>query len=64
VQVRRHSQWHEPQPPQRIDLDDTGSFIVVEDEMDRVMPSKTSVITGTALVPGFQGVRLKSFAEE
>ncbi|CAL8466434.1 g5970 [Coccomyxa elongata] len=43
-QVTGRTQWDEPITPHKLELDDEGSFLVVEDEADRVMPSRTAVL--------------------
>ena len=37
-------QWEQPQEPETIPLDDAGSVIFVDDDADRVMPSRSAVL--------------------
>ncbi|KAL0035299.1 hypothetical protein WJX79_011035 [Trebouxia sp. C0005] len=43
-QVTGRTQWDLPQTPQRIPLDDAGTFIFAEADADRVMPSRSAVL--------------------
>lgn len=38
------TRWTPPEAPQRIELDDEGSYVFTEDEMDRLMPTAGAVI--------------------
>ena len=44
VQVTGKQQWEEPQPPQSIPIDDAGTVIFAEEESQRVMPSRSTVL--------------------
>lgn len=44
VQVTGRTQWELPQSPQRIPIDDAGTFLFAEDDADRVMPSRSAVL--------------------
>lgn len=44
VQVTGRQQWEVPQPPQSIPIDDAGTVIFAEEESQRVMPSRSSVL--------------------
>ena len=36
--------WEEPQLPELIPIDDEGSYLLTENEADRVVPSRRSVL--------------------
>lgn len=38
--------WDEPSPPEKVPLADDGSYVLIEDEEDRVMPSRQQVLAG------------------
>lgn len=39
------TQWIEPQIPTKIPLDDEGTLLMAEDENDRVMPSRSDLLS-------------------
>ena len=51
VQVTSCVQWDQPSLPHMLELDDSGSEIFVESEQDRVMPSRSSLLTGSHPFP-------------
>ncbi|KAL3141042.1 hypothetical protein ABBQ32_005553 [Trebouxia sp. C0010 RCD-2024] len=44
-QVTGRTQWEAPHSPQSIPVDDAGTFIFVEEDADRVMPSRSAVLS-------------------
>ena len=47
LQVTGRVQWEHPTLPQTVELDDSGSELFVEPEQERVMPSRSTVLSGT-----------------
>lgn len=45
MQVTGRTQWEAPHSPQSIPVDDAGTFIFVEEDADRVMPSRSAVLS-------------------
>ena len=41
-------QWHQPTMPQMVELDDSGDALFVDAEEDRVMPSRSTLLSGAA----------------
>lgn len=53
VQVTHAISWERPQLPELVPIDDEGSYLLTEDEADRVVPSRSAV-----LAAGRCGVRV------
>ena len=47
-QVTGRVQWHQPTMPQMVDLDDSGDALFVDPEEDRVMPSRSTLLSGAS----------------
>ncbi len=43
--IMERTQWIEPELPTKIPLDDEGTLLIAEDENDRVMPSRTDLLS-------------------
>ena len=43
--IMGRTQWIEPELPTKIPLDDEGTILIAEDENDRVMPSRTDLLS-------------------
>ncbi|KAK9813221.1 hypothetical protein WJX72_010952 [[Myrmecia] bisecta] len=43
-QVTAKVQWDAPTPPLKIPLDDQGDYMIIEDEQERVMPSRSTIM--------------------
>ena len=45
-QVTGRVQWQRPTMPQTVELDDSGDALFVDPEEDRVMPSRSTLLSG------------------
>lgn len=45
-QITGRTTWEPPNLPQRIEMDDEGTYMVIEDEEDRVMPPRSKLFAG------------------
>ena len=51
-QITGRVQWQRPMMPQTVELDDSGDALFVDPEEDRVMPSRSNLLSGLPLLAG------------